>query len=669
MSPFTIQQISPEFLKQVPFPSFLLNREGVVLHVNDACEKLIGFSEHHLQEQPIQSTFFSTAPPRFLELIMDSKDSLRFNELQLSHKDDHLVSVSLLTKPCVVLGKPVILCMMIPTENSQLVDRSHQNLVDFYNGIHQSFMTVTIDHEGFIIHCNSDFLKTSQWTPKRVLGKTIWHLFPSADGDNKIVKAIWKTLQNRQIWQGDVEKVTKNGQPYWVHLTAIPTFGATPADTQYIFIEKDITADKKIQLQLEKIAYIDTETGLMNTHRLEHVITDMIEEQRHFSFVYLSIDKFYTLKELHANTEESSLIIDFTKRLKMYFQDSTMARINENDFVVITPLPEWFIQGFQTYLQQNPIYNNHSAVPLSISGGITRFPEDQHSFTQLMKASLATIATVREAGGNQIIALSKTTHTALNRKALIEKRLLLALNQQNLKVLYQPQLNLKTGKISAVEALVRWDDEEVGVIAPHELIPIAEETGLINRIGSYVIEQACQQAVIWQKAGFDLTISINSSVREFRDKNMAKSILQTLERTGCPAHLIQIEITEKFALEAEAETSIIKQMRQLENEGITFALDDFGTGYASFRYMQLLPIEILKIDQTYISSLLQSEKTKRLIDGMIHFGQSMNLTVIAEGVETAEQKELLTSYGCDAIQGFYVSKPAEAREIEKLYQA
>lgn len=171
------------------------------------------------------------------------------------------------------------------------------------------------------------------------------------------------------------------------------------------------------------------------------------------------------------------------------------------------------------------------------------------------------------------------------------------------------QVDLKSGNITAVEALVRWDDEEIGAVSPDELIPIAEETGLINNIGSFMPEKACEQAVLWKNAGHAIKVSINSSVREFRDKNMAKSILETLERTGCPANLLQIEITEKFALEAEAETGIIKQMRALEKEGIVFVLDDFGTGYGSFRYMQLLPISILKIDQTFIHSL-KSKKNR-----------------------------------------------------------
>ena len=350
----------------------------------------------------------------------------------------------------------------------------------------------------------------------------------------------------------------------------------------------------------------------------------------------------------------------------MYFQDSSMARINENDFVIITPLPEWFIQGFLTYLQQNPIYSSNIALPVSLSGGITRYPEDQSTFAELMKASIATISQVREAGGGSIVALSKAIHKALNRKSLVEKRLLLALDQENLKVLYQPQLDLRTGKITAVEALVRWDDAEIGVVAPDELIPIAEETGLIHNIGKFMFEKACEQALEWQKAGMDLKVSINSSVREFRDKNMAKSILDTLAKTGCPAHLIQIEITEKFALEAEAEKSIILQMRTLEKEGIVFTLDDFGTGYGSFRYIQLLPIHFLKIDHTFTNSIMHSEKHQRLVNGMVQLGKSMNLTVIAEGVETEEQKELLSSFGCDALQGYYISKPIAARDVPPL---
>lgn len=667
MSPLQMYQMNNELLEQTPFPSFIINRQGKVLKWSALGRHYFGYEADDFIKGSVSDYLFASLPKDVQEAIFTSEQSIQFNHLHLLSKKEELIEASLLTRQCRYNEEEAIFVMTVPQQDVVTADDQQQELINLQNGIQSSFMTVTLDYEGFIIGCNQQFLKASHWTPKRVLGKTFWKLFPENEESAKLTQTIWRTMNNGHIWQGEVEKATKDGQTYWVHLTAIPTLGLTKEKTRFTLIEKDITKDKIIQLQLEKIAYIDTETGLMNIHRLEKIINDMIGAKRHFSFVYLSIDKFYTLKDLHESEIDSGLIVEFTKRMKMYFQDSTMARINEHEFVVITPLPEWFTQGFLTYLQQHPIYNQNVAVPLSVSGGITRYPEDQSTFTQLMKASLATIASVREAGGDSIVSLSKTTHKALNRKAVIEKRLLLALDQKNLKVLYQPQLDLKTGNITAVEALVRWEDEEIGVVAPDELIPIAEETGLINRIGSFMLERACEQAVEWRNAGINLKVSINSSVREFRDKNMAKSILDTLAKTNCPPSLLQIEITEKFALEAEAETSIIKQMRQLENEGITFALDDFGTGYASFRYMQLLPIEILKIDQTFISSLLQSEKTQRLIDGMVKFGKSMNLTVLAEGVEIEEQKDLLKSYGCDSIQGYYISRPVEPKEIEYMY--
>ena len=643
-------------------PTLVVNKSFQILDWNREAESRFGYKKDDLVNSEFSELISSNTDALINALQSESKIT-RIDNIQIISRSESFINCSLLVVPSQFDRNEAYQIYCFVDDQINIIGDSSSSLEDLKKGVQSSFMTTTLDHEGFITSTNAAFLKTSRWTPKRVIGKTFWNLFPTEETNVKSAQSIWKTITNGNVWQGEAEKVTKDGESYWVLLTAIPLSTESIGKNEYLLIEHDITKDKRLQLQLEKIAYIDTETGLMNIHRLEQIIDEMIKETKNFSFLYLSIDNYYTLKDLHNRAIGENLIIEFTKRLKMYFQDSSMARINENDFVIITPLPEWFIQGFLTYLQQNPIYNGNIAIPVSLSGGITRYPEDQSTFAELMKASIATISQVREAGGGSIVALSKATHKALNRKSLVEKRLLLALDQENLKVMYQPQLDLHTGKIKAVEALVRWDDAEIGVVAPDELIPIAEETGLINNIGKFMLEKACEQALKWQQAGIHLKVSINSSVREFRDKNMAKSILETLEKTGCPANLIQIEITEKFALEAEAEKSIIQQMRTLENEGIVFILDDFGTGYASFRYIQLLPIHILKIDQTFTNSVMHSEKHQRLVHGMVQLGKSMNLTVLAEGVETEEQKELLSSFGCDALQGYYISKPVAASEI------
>lgn len=663
---FTIDE---HYLNSLPFPAIIINQDGQATVWGKNAEHLIGLLANDIKGNTtpsIHENLLRQLPVETFQSILQNEDSTYLEKIQVHTTSNVEITTALLAKPFTDEGERfILLIFMLPELMTQAISQCN-TFVNLKQGLDATFMTVTLDHDGFILECNNEFLKTSQWTPKRVIGKTFWQLFPDNEVSEKITHTIWRNLNNGHTWQGEVEKITKTGQSYWVLLTAIPLVNLETNEQQFILIEKDVTKSKTIQHQLEKIAYIDTETGLMNAHRLEKLITNMIDDERHFSFVYLSIDKFYTLKELHDQQIDQSLIVEFTNRIKMYFQDSTMARINENDFVVITPLSEWFIQGFLSYLQQHPIYSDNIAVPISISGGITRYPEDQSTFSQLMKASIATISTVREAGGDKIVSLSTATHKALNRKALIEKRLLQALDQKNLKVLYQPQIDVYSGKVTAVEALVRWEDEVIGVVTPDELIPIAEETGLINNIGSFMLEKACEQALLWKKAGYDLKVSINSSVREFRDKNMAKSILEMITKTGCPANLLQIEITEKFALEAEAATSIAQQMRKLENEGISFVLDDFGTGYGSFRYMQILPISTLKIDQTFTNSLLKSEKSQKLMNGMVQLGKSMELKVVAEGVETAEQADLLITYGCDAIQGYYISKPVTPEEIELL---
>lgn len=663
---FTIDE---HYLNSLPFPAIIINQDGQAKVWGKSAEHLIGLLANDIKGNTtpsIHENLLRQLPVETFQSILQNEDSTYLEKIQVHTTSNAEITTALLAKPFTDEGERfILLIFMLPELMTQAISQCN-TFVNLKQGLDATFMTVTLDHDGFILECNNEFLKTSQWTPKRVIGKTFWQLFPDNEVSEKITHTIWRNLNNGHTWQGEVEKITKTGQSYWVLLTAIPLVNLETNEQQFILIEKDVTKSKTIQHQLEKIAYIDTETGLMNAHRLEKVITNMIDDERHFSFVYLSIDKFYTLKELHDQQIDQSLIVEFTNRIKMYFQDSTMARINENDFVVITPLSEWFIQGFLSYLQQHPIYSDNIAVPISISGGITRYPEDQSTFSQLMKASIATISTVREAGGDKIVSLSTATHKALNRKALIEKRLLQALDQKNLKVLYQPQIDVYSGKVTAVEALVRWEDEVIGVVTPDELIPIAEETGLINNIGSFMLEKACEQALLWKKAGYDLKVSINSSVREFRDKNMAKSILEMITKTGCPANLLQIEITEKFALEAEGATSIAQQMRKLENEGISFVLDDFGTGYGSFRYMQILPISTLKIDQTFTNSLLKSEKSQKLMNGMVQLGKSMELKVVAEGVETAEQADLLITYGCDAIQGYYISKPVTPEEIELL---
>lgn len=530
----------------------------------------------------------------------------------------------------------------------------------------QFFMVTRTDGDGLITYANHNFLATSNWTPKRIIGKSLWQMFSDNEEDQAQAHAIWSFISTGKSWFGTAEKQTKDGEPYYVKMTAIPSMNEEGSLESVTFLELDITEDVELQDKLQQIAFIDFETGLMSRHKLESMVNEFIVENKHFSFVYIAIDHFYTLKDLQSSDSEAVLIQEFTNRLKRFFQGDPIARIGVGHFVVLTSFGEWFVHGFLDFLKEHPIYINNHSLPLSISGGIVRYPEDQQTYTQLIKAALATAKSITEQGGGRISSLSAESHKVLNRRSVIDKKMLTALDHKNLQVVYQPKLDVASGKVLVYEALVRWEDEELGQISPDELIPIAEENGLINAIGAYVIEEAAKFAVTLLKEKPDIRISVNTSVREFSNSSEMKDKLTSiLKETNCPANKIQLEITEKFAFQAEQERSIIRQMKELQDAGIRFILDDFGTGYASFRYMQNLPISKVKIDKVFIQSLLTTPKTRQLVEGMIHFSKSMGLYVIAEGVETEEQFNALIEMGIDAVQGYYIGVPMKQSDIIK----
>ncbi|MGH2316828.1 EAL domain-containing protein [Planococcus sp. SE5232] len=649
----------------IPFPIIIIDKNGLIVWCNQHAERVFQIESEAVKGQlsPYMNPEKAALSKHPWDKLLHTEEPVRFEDVEIELSEGIKAYTTVVAKSYTSDNEQFVMTIYELDEADE-DGSAPKELNQLRNGLDDSFMLLYFDEEFLITYANPLFLKLSKWTPKRILGKPVWHMFGDGEEEVQFVDSILSTLREGNVWNGEAKKVKKDGEVYWVDLTAIP-MQLSSEDTYYIFLEKDITANKKAQQHLEEIAFIDPVTGLENRHRLEQVVNEYIEEGRHFSFIFLDIDRFYTLRDVSDTDTENELLTEFTKRLRMYFSDSIITRAGLHEFALVTPLSNWFIEGFLHYLQQHPIYLKGTAVPMTISGAITKYPEDQQSFMHLIKASYATIKKVKDRGGSAIAALTSDDHERLNRKALIEKRLIYALDRKNLQLLYQPQVNLKNGKVERVEALVRWTDSEIGVVTPDELIPIAEENGLINEIGSFVIETACKQLKDWKSKDIDLQISINSSIREFRDKDMAKMLLEQLKVNNCQASSLMIEITEKFALEAEAERSIMAQMKTLHQAGISFALDDFGTGYASFRYMLMLPISSLKIDQMIIQSITKQEKIQKLINGMIQFGKSLDFQVTAEGVETNEQFELLRAMGCDSLQGYIIGHPMSAEDLEK----
>ncbi|MFD1927471.1 EAL domain-containing protein [Sporosarcina siberiensis] len=536
-------------------------------------------------------------------------------------------------------------------------------LPDLMKSLSDHYMVVQTDGNGVITFTNKEFLKISKWTPKRILAKTLWQMFPDTETSQKKAYEIWNTLKSGKTWEGITEQQARTGESYFVRMIAIPSLSLEDEITSVTIIELDITGDILLRNQLQEIAFIDQETGLMSRHKLETLVHEYTKEQKSFSFVYIAIDHYYTLNDLQSHGSEKELIQSFTNRLKRFFKDEPIARVGVNEFVILSAYGDWYVQGFLEFLIQQPIYFDNHALQLSVSGGIIRYPEDQKTYSHLMKAALVATKEVIDHGGGKITSLSAKLHKSLNRKAIIDRKLLTAIDHKNLQVYYQPQVDLTSGKVHLYEALVRWEDEELGQVMPDELIPIAEENGLIHKIGLFVLEEAAKVAVRLNENDNLISIAVNSSVREFSNRNLSADIISILRKTGCDAKLLELEIQENFAFQAEQESSILQQMNELGEHGVEFTLDDFGTGFASLRYMQTLPITKIKIDKVFIQSILTHPKTQQLVAGMIQFGKSMGLYVVAEGVETEDQLNLLKTMGVDAVQGYYIGVPITADSI------
>lgn len=653
---------------QTPFPILALDEHGVVVWCNEQANRYLT----RRTESLIDSIYGGFNPEQLKasdyswEAIFANDKLHRFEEMEIDLKDGIRLPVTVVAKSFEFEGTRYALCIFEIDSNGE-PEAASIELEQLRSGLDATFMLSYYDENFTITYANSLFLSRSQWTPKRVLGKAFHQMFGSTSADVDQVNRIVNVLKEGTVWSGDIEKSTKNGESYWVELVAIPM--QLPGNEKYyICIEKDVTDRKEAQRSLEEIAFIDPATGLANRHSLEQSVKETIASGQHFSFVYIDIDRFYMLRDVSNSETEQKLLQELTVRLKTYFPDTVITRAGLHEFALITPLSSWFIEGFSDYLKQHPIYIEGSAIPLTVSGAITRFPEDQQTFTHLMKASVATIKQIRERGGNAISGLSAEAHEELNRKTLIEERLTGALERNDLNVLYQPIVNLKSGDLERVEALVRWEDEVAGNIMPAELIPIAEETGLIHEIGQFVLKTVCKQLADWNSRGLDIDISINTSIREFRGKNMVDLLMQQCKDAGCNPSSLTIEINEKFAFEAEAEQDIVHQMKLLQQQGVRFALDDFGTGYASFRYLLLLPITSIKIDASIIQPLAHQEKMQKMVNGLIHFGKSLDFQVTAEGVETDEQLQLLTAMDCNTIQGFLSGRPMKAADLENWIQ-
>lgn len=535
------------------------------------------------------------------------------------------------------------------------------------------------DVEGTITYVNDRFCRISGYSHEESLGHNPRFL-NSGLHHKTFFKDLYRTIAQGEVWHGEIRNRNKSGEYYWVDNSIVPFKGFDGKPYQYVSISTDITQRKNSETDIEKLAFYDPLTALPNRRllmdRLQHSLTSNIRHDKHGAILFIDMDNFKTLNDTKGHGVGDLLLIEVAQRLKKCVrEEDTVARLGGDEFVLLLDnlsslqneagahaqlVADKILQRLnQPYVLKD--YEHHC----SPSIGVALFCDHSANADELLQHADSAMYQSKAAGRNTVRFYDERTQSVLMARAELEHELRHALEKQQLALYYQVQVNEDYQPIGA-EVLLRWMHPALGIVSPVQFIPLAEENGLIVPIGYWVLQQACAQLKQWESDPDKraLVLAVNVSVRQFREPDFVQQVQRLVTEGGIHPARLKLEITESMlAHDVEA---IIATMLELEAIGLKFSMDDFGTGYSSLSSIKRLPLDQLKIDQSFVRDILHDNQDKAIVRTIISMAQSMDLNIIAEGVETEVQRSLLVIKGCTNFQGYLFSKPLPLKEFEAL---
>ena len=438
---------------------------------------------------------------------------------------------------------------------------------------------------------------------------------------------------------------------------------------------EDITQRKIHDERLAQMANFDSLTGLPNRNLLIDRIAQALPRAHRagqtVALIFLDLDGFKFINDTYGHTLGDDLIKLVAQKLAKSLRiDDTVARIGGDEFVImlcdmhsvtdVEQITQQMLNAFSV-----PFNLDGRMLHVTASAGVSLYPRDGQNYETLLKYADIAMYSAKEAGRNCLRFFTAEMASHTEQRVEVEAAIRSALANGEFELHYQPQVDLKTGEICAAEALMRWQHVSLGVMPPVRFIPLAEETGLILPIGEWALRTACSELKVWHQQGHqNLSVAVNISPRQFQQQDIVKLVRKVLQETGIPPTSLHLELTESVILQNS--DVVIETLRQLKSFGVILAMDDFGTGYSSLGYLKRFPIDIIKIDQSFILDMIANPDAASIIRAILAMAQSLNMKTIAEGVETREQMEFLIANGCDVIQGFYLSNALPANEFRAL---
>lgn len=527
-----------------------------------------------------------------------------------------------------------------------------------------------------VIYVNRAFGRITGFSERVSLGKPMSSLLGNVENDLAFKRVMLAIREGREE-RIELQSTSRHGEQYWSELSVSPVRDSFDGVKHYVCIINNITQRRDMEEQLVSQATHDYLTELPNRvllmDRVEQAILQAKKKNAILAFMFIDLDRFKLTNDTLGHTQGDKLLQAVANRLLMATEEfDTVARIGGDEFVIILPdirhesvamdKAEEFLRIFE-----RPFLIGKHSLTISASIGLSFYPKDGLDYETLMKNADLSMYHAKDEGRNAYRVFEPEMNRRVVNHMQLDSALRDALGRDEFYLVFQPLVDLKRKKVTGFEALLRWESHLLGRVAPMDFISMAEENGLIIDIGEFVLRSACKELAKLHEDGFpDLTVAVNISGRQFKQSNLSDKIQDTLKATNISPRHLELELTESLLVEDI--DKVVETMHHLKDMGVSIVIDDFGTGYSSLSYLKRLPVDMLKIDRSFICEIGSNPNDAAITKAIIDLGHSLNIRVLAEGVETSIQRDFITQNGCDYAQGYYFKPPMEAHELVDFIQ-
>jgi diguanylate cyclase (GGDEF)-like protein/PAS domain S-box-containing protein len=657
---------------------FLKDLAGRYLYINRQYEKLFHVSNSEIQGKTDSDIFPAEMAAVLVkndQQVIESAQTLEIEE-QVQHDDCVHTYISTKIPIRDANGKIYAVCGVATdiTERKQ-TETALRIAATAFESLEGMMVT---DANSVILRVNKAYTDITGYTAEETIGQTP-KMLQSGRHDAAFYRSMWETVNRTGGWQGEVWDRRKNGEEYqkWLNISAVKD--EKGCVTHYVGTHYDITERKTAEEKIKELAFFDPLTHLPNRtllqDRLKQAMTASNRNSNFGAVLFIDLDDFKTLNDTLGHDKGDLLLQEVAQRLTACVREGdTVARLGGDEFVVVlgnlnADLQEAATQteviGKKILAAINQKYQlDHVDHRNTASVGATLFSGDDTAIDELLKQADLAMYKSKNSGRNTIRFFDPAMQNVVMKRAALEKDLHEGIQENQFSLYYQAQI--VSGQLTGSEVLLRWKHPLRGMVSPADFIPLAEEIGVILPLGLWVLETACTQLALWASNPkmAHLTIAVNVSPLQFRQNDFVDQVITVINRTGANPHRLKLELTE--GLLVDNVQNIIEKMVALKTQGVGFSLDDFGTGYSSLAYLKQLPLDQLKIDQSFVRDVLTDPNDAAIAKTIVALAQSLGLGVIAEGVETAAQRDFLASSGCDAYQGYFFSRPLPLEGFEEF---